>query len=422
MSVHLRTRILLLLGSVALMFASLVVSPGLSAQSGTQDIYIWTYENDGSGSSTDACYVLLGYSQEGCDLNGDGAVLFEDVAYGTYTVRQTADLGAGRYVNDFTITVSGAVPDFVAFIITEGVDVPGSDGPSRPQSGTRDLYIATVANDASYYDACYVLVGYSQEGCDDNRDGYVLFEDVAYGIYVVEQTADITPWWIRNFTIEFTADTDNVFYAVLNPVPANPANVPPAPTATDLSLLTRDPDSGDLLTGACYQLVGFSNVGCDENSDGQVDFADIPHGTYIVRQMTAPDGYGRIDDFPIEVRYAKDYFSLVVKQEETQSDGTTDNVSLIFLDAVTNERVAGDNICVSLEDQTQIGCDEAPVDGQIDFLDVPHGHYDLEWSGDVYPLEIGTRTYVPSGNGWIDSWGNDELPNTVIYIFLTPTD
>src|SRR5690606_20308812 len=118
MTAYLVRPILTLLGCVALLLASLPFAAASLAQTGTQDIYIWTYENDGSGSSTDACYVLLGYSQEGCDLNGDGAVLFEDVAYGTYTVRQTADLGPGRYVDDFTITVNGGVPDFAAFIVT----------------------------------------------------------------------------------------------------------------------------------------------------------------------------------------------------------------------------------------------------------------------------------------------------------------
>ena len=69
---HLRSRIPFLLGCLLLLL------PGLpaSAQSGKQDISIWSYENDGSGSAYDACYVLVGYSEVGCDENGDGAVRF----------------------------------------------------------------------------------------------------------------------------------------------------------------------------------------------------------------------------------------------------------------------------------------------------------------------------------------------------------
>lgn len=403
MTAYLVRPILTLLGCVALLLASLPFAAASLAQTGTQDIYIWTYENDGSGSSTEVCYVLLGYSQEGCDLNGDGAVLFEDVAYGTYTVRQTADLGPGRYVDDFTITVNGGVPDFAAFIVTTAAQEP--EGPS----GTRDLYIATVLGDASFYDACYVLVGYSLVGCDENRDGYVLFEDVAYGFYTVRQTADISPYWVYDFTIDFRPTTDNVFYAYVDD---SPAVIP----SSDLSLITRDPDDGELLRGACYELVGYSNIGCDENNDGQVTFADIPVGEYDVRQVTAPRGYDPIENFPITVTTSWDYLGIVVSQDSPQAPRGTDNVSIVFIDGNTFERVADDNICVSLINGSQTGCDESLVDGQVDFLGVRHGSYGIE----IESLPQGYELWDPAQKVIVD--GTDEFPNTVWFVYIVPTN
>lgn len=404
MKVQLGKRLLTVLACLFIMLAGISATSSALAQSGTQDISIWTYENDGSGSAYDACYVLLGYSQEGCDLNGDGAVLFEDVAYGTYTVSQTRDLGPGRYVSDFTITVNGGVPDFAAFVITE------TSQPGDPSTGSRDLFIATVANDASYYDACYVLVGYSLEGCDDNGDGYVLFEDVAYGTYVVRQTADISPYWIADFTIEFNANTDNVFYAFLET--SGPAPV----EMTDVNLITRNPANGQLLMGACYELVGYSNIGCDENRDGQVEFKDIPLGEYTVRQTTAPRGFQRIDNVKVGVTATWDYLGLVVQQEKTQSDGTTDHLSLVFVDGVTFERVVDPNICARLVNGTQQGCDDSLVDGQIDFLKVKHGDYRLEVSG----LPAGYTLWYPNQPITVDR--GDQYPNTVWYVFLMPAN
>ena len=52
-------------------------------------------------------------------------------------------------------------------------------------------------------------------------------------------------------------------------------------TGTDISLITRDPETGKVLPGACYELVGYSNVGCDEDANGTVDFAAIPYLSLI---------------------------------------------------------------------------------------------------------------------------------------------
>lgn len=59
----------------------------------------------------DACFVLIGMGNEGCDGNQDGQITFAGVPYGTYVLRQTADLGPGRSIPDASIWVQGALDD-----------------------------------------------------------------------------------------------------------------------------------------------------------------------------------------------------------------------------------------------------------------------------------------------------------------------
>lgn len=69
----------------------------------------------------------------------------------------------------------------------------------------------------------------------------------------------------------------------------------PAVTHADggvtVSIRTIGKDTENALGGACYQIIDASNVGCDVNRDGQVDFQDVHVGTYNLVTMQAPAGY-----------------------------------------------------------------------------------------------------------------------------------
>lgn len=160
-----------------------------------------------------------------------------------------------------------------------------------------------------------------------------------------------------------------------------------ASDSVDISLITRDPEDGHLLMDACYELAGYSNEGCDENSDGQVTFADIPFGTYTVHQTLAPTGYTAINDYDIHVQPQGDRnihlvtvpLGFVVKQAPEQNAPDTRNVSVLLIDVITGEKAVMDG-CVQIVDASNMGCDEDLRDGQIDFLDVPaNGPYDLQF-------------------------------------------
>lgn len=356
----------------------------------TSNIAIVTTEN---GSSVyDACYELVGYSDVGCDDNGDGKITFWDIPLGTYTVRQVADLGPGRYVNDFTIRVGG-YPDssgFERFFVT----VISSSGSSQSSSSgrTSNIAIVTTENGSSVYDACYLLVNFSDVGCDDNGDGKITFWDIPLGSYRVHQVGDLGPSrYVDDFSIQVIGVPDSSgferFYAsVFTSYGSSQSSGSSAPSTAggtrDIALITRDPDDGHLVLDGCYILLEYGNSACDENGDGQITYKEIPLGTYTVRQTQTPSGYPTIDDFQIVVDspYPNVPLGYVVRQATRQNSPGSRNVSVVFVDSRTREKIES-SICVEFVGGSEAACDDALVDGQIDFIDVPAGTYPMKFTG-----------------------------------------
>jgi hypothetical protein len=150
----------------------------------------------------------------------------------------------------------------------------------------------------------------------------------------------------------------------------------------DIALITRDPDDGHLVLDGCYILLEYGNAACDENEDGQITYKDVPVGTYTVHQTQTPGGYPTAPDFAIRVDgpYPDVPLGYVVRQATQQVSLGSRNVSVVFVDSRTHAKVES-NICVELVGGTEAACDDALVDGQIDFLDVQAGTYPIDFSG-----------------------------------------
>jgi hypothetical protein len=271
---------------------------------------------------------------------------------------------------------------------------------------TSDVAIATMDTGSAATDVCYVLVDFSNIGCDENKDGAVTFRDVPLGTYTVHQTADLGPGrYVPDTTITVTGSLKHGWETFTLFVETTVDSAPSG--SVDIALITRDPDDGGLLTGTCYVLVDYSNVGCDENGDGQVTFADIPAGTYTVRQIRTPAGYPTINDFTIDVQPHYDGVPLgyIVKQSPKQNARNTRNVSVVLIDSRTHEKLVSD-ICVQFIDASNVGCDEDLRDGQIDFLDVPAGTHEVRFTSDMStgwqvlgPDMVGLTVTIDAGRG-----------------------
>jgi uncharacterized surface anchored protein len=329
-------------------------------------VFIHTIDSSNQFAITDVCYVLIDFSNEGCDDNGDGRVEFDGVPPGTvYTVTQTAGPTGYLPVGDFPIIAN--VHD-----AEQTFDVEMS----KDRSTAETVDVSVVPYDATsgggLTGACVIFYGGSLEGCDDNGDGRITFEGIPVGSYLLRETIAPNGYTVAHDRWIAVQVTGRTLY-----LPHSPSDQVEPADLVDVALVTRDPDTGELLTGACYIILDASIEGCDENDDGQVDYEDVVPGTYTIHQTTAPDGWDLIDDFEAQVSEFDPEQSILIKQFEEQYAPGFRNVSVAIYDLDSGQRVKGADTCVVLVDFSNEGCDEN-ADGQIDFQDVPVGEYEIE--------------------------------------------
>jgi uncharacterized surface anchored protein len=324
-----------------------------------------------------ACYIILDWSNESCDENGDGQVDVAGVAVGEFTVTQTRApagyLGAG----DFPIEIEDTGYDvFAAFLI-----------PEASGNGFFDIAVGPIDafTDESLSGACFILNGGSIEGCDENLDAQVDFQDVRAGTYLVTETRApagyslpddfwiaVTETGARRFLVRQTEDVG----------------------LPDVSIVSIDDQTGERVVGVCYIILDWSNEGCDENGDGQVDFQGVRPGTYTVTQTKSPAGFDPIADFSITVRnVVSQSFTAHLDRASAGRD-----IAIVSRDAETGNRLVG--ACYIIDSASIEGCDENN-DGQVDFKDVRLGTFTVieTRAPRGYNQVLGIKITVRAGNG-----------------------
>lgn len=160
----------------------------------------------------------------------------------------------------------------------------GSGLHSAAAGSAKDVWVGSFDGNAPVSGACLRLVPYSNLGCDRDGDGFVWFKAIPLGTFTITYTSVPDGFELPvSRTLRVTRTASSVITV----------HVPLEVTATgsaDVSIQPFDEATGDLLPGACFTLRGYSNMGCDENRDGQVEFADIPFGTYTIDIDRAPAG------------------------------------------------------------------------------------------------------------------------------------
>lgn len=389
--------ILLLLLLVTPLATLGVFAPVAAQPSGTV-VYIRTVAPDGA-AITDACYTFVNASLEGCAENRDGYIRFEGIPAGSYTVQQTRGVAGYLPVGDFPVTLEPSTSE-------QYVDVLMA--PATIGAGTIvDIAIRAVdpANGTSAAGGCMILHGSSNEGCDEDRDGQIRLQGVAVGTYLLEETS--TPDGAYTLGSQWVIVDRDGEIVVMRPM----SEVHPSAGTADVSLATRDPNTGNLLPGACYIILDASNEGCDENGDGLVDFDDVVVGTFTVRQTIAPQDYQPVNDFDINIAPLDPEQSILVKQAPEQHDATHRHVSVVLYDSDTGLPVRSGS-CLVIVGASQEGCDDNR-DGQIDFLDVAVGTHPIEFTR----LPAGYSPAHATNSVFNDS--DNPFSVTVVYIGLS---
>jgi hypothetical protein len=439
------------IAALALLVATLLgtATSVAAARQAQTSVFIWTYEN--GQVVYDACYVLVDSSDVACDENGNGYVFFPQVPVGTYTVRQVADLGPNRYVEDFTIEVTGigdpsAPYPGMEMFSTEIVSTPGASGGSGAsgtvagaepagtmepiallpaiadvpaglvETGRRTRSLPEVAG--NYTDPAETTRLFTQWGWQGNAvasfalpEGQEAQSGQVNGVYVsihqfsspdaaraaldfslteqaagtVLQEVPVSPlgehtralygpedygneitilvqqgsFFIRVSAAMLdgdpTADAVAVTEAILKNVTApqsttidqeasaassggdtttgSQAIVPIESEGSDPSSAASPQQTSNVVIStvisgypfhdACYVLVGYSDEACAEAPDYVVRFYDVPLGTYTVRQ-TADLGPGQwVEDFTIQVTGSGDWEGFEANVNMADSSSST---------------------------------------------------------------------------------------------------
>ena len=157
-------------------------------------------------------------------------------------------------------------------------------GSALAAGSMRDVYVGSYDGNALVPGSCLRLVPYSNVGCDQNGDGYVWFQAIPVGTFTIEYSSVPRGYQVpapQRITV-FRSSPAIVTLGI--PLERSGA------ATSDVSVMSYDGETGALLTGACFSLRDYSNIGCDENGDGQVNFADIPYGKYVVDVERYPAG------------------------------------------------------------------------------------------------------------------------------------
>ncbi len=133
-------RILLSLLSLLLLTSSAVVfAPAVAAAYQSVTVDVRPVDSETQSAITDACFVIVNISNEGCDETGDGYIAFQDIAPGTYALTQTRDAAGYVSIGTTSVSVNADSPEQVIFVPLQRA--------STTTSTTRHFNISIVALD-----------------------------------------------------------------------------------------------------------------------------------------------------------------------------------------------------------------------------------------------------------------------------------
>ena len=210
----------------------------------------------------------LDSDSELCDDDGNGVILFENVAVGDHTVSQSTTPEGFQPVDDKTVVVEAGQQADVLFT-------------NQPQTGSIRV-VSADAEQTPLPGACVAIDG-GEPLCDVDGDGVLIFENVPAGDHTLSQTTPpdgFQPAGDQTITVEAGEQTDVLF-----------TNAP----ATGSILVTVQNESEEWVSnGVCvaYQAENAEPVTtCEATESGQYLFTGVAPGSYAVFASTVPRDY-----------------------------------------------------------------------------------------------------------------------------------
>lgn len=215
----------------------------------------------------------------------DGVATFEKVAFGSYTVVETA-APEGYVLNDEA---------HEAVIATDGETVDAGVVLNQKIRGTVVLHKVDVDKDNAPLAGAKFALKQGDEvvaEATSDSDGLVRFDDVVYGSYVVTETEAPEGYVLNTAAIEVAVKE--------NGKTVDAGVVENSMIRGSVIALKKDARSGKVLAGAQFEIRDTQgNVvrTVVSNDKGEVVANDVMYGEYILVETKAPQGY-KLDDTP----------------------------------------------------------------------------------------------------------------------------
>ncbi len=340
-----------------------------------------------------ACFAIVEFGFELCDVTGSGEVIFDAVPSAPLTLRETVPPAGFTPVADIPITIepTGARIDVPHQPEGGSQDQsPSAEPTATPQEPQTDIprnagsnqVVVTLRDrdDAPVTGSCWALSprdgGAAIEQCDadDGNDGRIVFNDIPAGRYRLQETK--TP---EGFA---AADAQPV-----EVVDGQPAEVTIAYRGGRVELgrlvIRVSDEDGNPLPQTCFDLTGSQDIPdiCDGQDDGQLNIPDLPPGDYTVTQTQTAAGFELAEPTTVTVP-AGDTVDLGVTNQREGEAASQQAAGEVVVTILTPEGAPAANACATLTgaDGDRSACDNTNDDpdqepGRIAFRDLPPGAY-----------------------------------------------
>lgn len=274
--------------------------------------------------------------------NEDGIARFDNIPFGTYTVRETnGKEGYEVTTSDTRITINKLGDTDVTVVnnaITFDIKITKQDSTN-----------ASILLPGAEF-TLYTKNGIRVKTAVSDENGSVKFTDVAYGEYDIKETKAPDGYNIN--TTVYTIRKDNSGNYVTPKRNGETISVTVEDVKQNGSIeIKKEKANGDALQGAeftLYDANGLNPIVKISDANGNVSFEGLAYGTYYLEETKAPSGYVRetkryeiVVDSDARVTVDKDGTSLTVKNTPLVTTPPIVSFKIKKVDSETGEALAG---------------------------------------------------------------------------------
>jgi uncharacterized surface anchored protein len=298
--------------------------------------------------------------------SGSGVVLFADIPYGVYTIKET----------DAPISYALSQVVLDASIVDEGVTVDAQPNTLANALKAGDIRVLKFDEGSNpLQDATFTLYDSGDNPISSettNSSGIALFTDITYGDYYVVETDAPTGYVLSSTRYDVSITTDG------QTVEVQAGGIINDPIMGSISFSKQNP-GGDGLEGAVFELMSGgvgTGITAQSDSNGDVVFDDVVYGTYTIEEVTPPEGYLLNDTDSLSATIVTDGQAVVASPDTMVNQHIVGSISLTKNDE-SGGPLLGAEYTIYDESSSPVATATSDINGEVLFTDIIYGNYTI---------------------------------------------